>query len=236
MTEGLAMVTGGSGSIGSAICRALVADGFRVVSLDRVAPRDADVPYVAVDLASADDVRRASREVLDAHRGVDVLVHAAAAFDQFALAQLDLDVYRHVQAVNVESFLVLAHELGAGMVERGHGRIVAVVSDTVFAPPSGALLPYVASKGALIALVRSLAVDLGPDGVSVAAVAPGLTPTPAALAGVSPEAFDDVVRRQALARALTPDDVAHAVAFLAGPGGAALTGQVLCTDGGLVMR
>jgi NAD(P)-dependent dehydrogenase (short-subunit alcohol dehydrogenase family) len=77
---------------------------------------------------------------------------------------------------------------------------------------------------------------LGADGIAVAAVAPGLTPTPAAREGVPAEVFAAVRARQALARDLEPDDVARTVAFLAGEGGAALTGQVLCVDGGLVLR
>ena len=92
------------------------------------------------------------------------------------------------------------------------------------------------SKGALVALARALAMAHGPDGIAVTCVAPGLTDTPAARAWVCAAAFDAVGARQALPRALRPDDVVATVAFLASDGAAALTGQVLCTDGGLVMR
>jgi 3-oxoacyl-[acyl-carrier protein] reductase len=141
-----------------------------------------------------------------------------------------------VQAVNVESALLLAQAFVPGMTARGFGRIIFVVSDTVWAPPAADLLPYVTSKGALVALARALAMAHGPDGIAVTCVAPGLTDTPAAQAGVPAAAFDAVRARQALPRALRPDDVAATVAFLASDGAAALTGQVLCTDGGLVMR
>jgi len=95
-------------------------------------------------------------------------------------------------------------------------------------------LPYIASKGALIGAMRKLARTLGPDGISVTAVAPGLTET----AGTTQKAaeFADVVHRQALKRRLTPDDTAAAVAFLVSDGAAALTGQELVVDGGLVLR
>jgi NAD(P)-dependent dehydrogenase (short-subunit alcohol dehydrogenase family) len=119
---------------------------------------------------------------------------------------------------------------------RGFGRIIFVVSDTVWAPPAADLLPYVTSKGALIALARALAMAHGPDEIAVTCVAPGLTDTPAARADLPAAAFDAVRARQALPRALRPEDVAATVAFLASDGAAALTGQVLCTDGGLVMR
>jgi 3-oxoacyl-[acyl-carrier protein] reductase len=141
-----------------------------------------------------------------------------------------------VQAVNVESALWLAQAFTPGMAERGFGRIVLIASDTVWSPPSPVLLPYIASKGALLAIMRTLAVALGPGGIAVSAVAPGLTDTPPARAVNPGEAFDATVARQALKRRLTPDDTAAAVAYLASDGAAAMTGQVLCTDGGLVMR
>jgi len=165
-----------------------------------------------------------------------VLVHCAAAFDQGTLADVDLPTWRHVQAVNVESALWLAQAFTPGMAERGFGRIVLIASDTVWSPPSPALLPYIASKGALLAIMRTLAVTLGPAGIAVSAVAPGLTDTPPSRAVNPEEAFDATVARQALKRRLTPEDTAAAVAYLASDGAAALTGQVLCADGGLVMR
>ena len=87
-----------------------------------------------------------------------------------------------MQAVNVESALWLAQAFTPGMAERGFGRIVFITSDTVWSPPSPVLLPYIASKGALLAIMRTLAVTLGPDGIAVSAVAPGLTDTPPARA------------------------------------------------------
>jgi 3-oxoacyl-[acyl-carrier protein] reductase len=102
-----------------------------------------------------------------------VLVHAAAALDRADLARLDLVVWRRVQAVNVESALLLAQAFVPGMAARGFGRIIFVVSDTVWAPPAADLLPYVTSKGALIALARALAVAHGPDGIALTCVAPG---------------------------------------------------------------
>jgi len=98
------------------------------------------------------------------------------------------------------------------------------------------MLAYVTSKGALVALARALAVAHGADGIAVTSVAPGLTDTPTAREGMPPAAFDDVRSRQALPRTLVPGDVAATVAFLASDGAAALTGQTLCVDGGLVLR
>jgi 3-oxoacyl-[acyl-carrier protein] reductase len=84
--------------------------------------------------------------------------------------------------------------------------------------------------------MRTLALALGPDGIAVSAVAPGLTDTPASRIINTDDQFDAVVMQQALKRRLVPEDTAAAVGFLASDGAAALTGQVLCVDGGTIMR
>jgi NAD(P)-dependent dehydrogenase (short-subunit alcohol dehydrogenase family) len=225
----VAVVTGGAGAIGGAIVAALAGAGHSVVSLDRAS----DPP---VDLGREEEVREAAGSVLARHGRCDVLVHAAAAFGRAGLASVDLTAWRRVQAVNVESALLLAQAFVPGMAARGFGRIIFVVSDTVWAPPAGDMLPYVTSKGALVALARTLAVGHGADGIAVTCVAPGLTATPTAQRDLPASAFDRVRERQALPRTLVPDDVAATVTFLASDAAAALTGQTLCTDGGLILR
>ena len=225
----VAVVTGGAGAIGGAIAAALAAAGHAVVTLDQAG----DPP---VDLSREDEVRAAADAVLARHGRCDVLVHAAATFDRADLAGVDLPTWRRVQAVNVESALLLAQAFAPGMAARGFGRIIFVVSDTIWSPPAGDMLPYVTSKGALVALARTLAVGLGGHGIAVTCVAPGLTATPAARAGMPQAAFDDVRSRQALPRTLVPGDVAATVCFLASDAAAALTGQTLCVDGGLILR
>jgi NAD(P)-dependent dehydrogenase (short-subunit alcohol dehydrogenase family) len=229
MSERVAVVNGGAGSIGGAIATALRNSGHRVVVLDRTG----DIP---LDLADEAEVRAAAGRIVAEYGRCDVLVHAAACFDQSSLAELDLVTWRRVHAVNVESVLWLAQLLTPGMAERGFGRLVFIVSDTVWNPPTPELLPYVASKAALIGICRSLARSLGGQGITVNCVAPGLTPTPAATAGIPAEEFAAVRERQAITRDLAPDDVAAAVAYVVSDAAGALTGQTLNVDGGLILR
>lgn len=120
----------------------------------------------------------------------------------------ELDLWRQVQAVNVESALLLTQAFAPGMRERGFGRVVFIVSNTSWRPPGAHMLAYVASKGALIGMTHALAVGLGGYGIAVTAVAPGLTRTPAT--GVVPvEEFEE----------LRLDDSARGVAAV-GRGGA----------------
>ena len=223
----VAVVTGGAGAIGGAIATRLAA-AHTVVVLDRTGD-------VVVDLGDPEDVRRAARLVLDRYGRCDVLVHAAAMVAFGPFDQFELDVWRRVQAVNVESALLLTQAFAPGMRDRGFGRVIFIVSNTFWRPPGAHMLAYVASKGALIGMARALAVGLGGEGIAVTAVAPGLTRTPATDV-VPAEEFDDVAAHQALARPLTPEDTAAVVAMLAGDDAAALTGQTLMVDGGLVLR
>ncbi len=223
----VAVVTGGAGTIGGSIVRHLERDGHIVVVVDRTGE-------FACDLGDVAQVRDVAQRILDAHGRCDVLVHCAAAFDRFGIDELDLDRWRYVQTVNVESLLILAHAFVPAMRLHGFGRVVSVVSNTIWKPPGDHLLAYVASKGALAAITRTLAVALSGDGIAVTGVAPGLTPTPGAQ--IPAEELADVLAHQPLPRTLEADDVGAAVSYLSSDAAAAMTGQILVVDGGTVMR
>jgi len=223
----VAVVTGGAGAIGGAIVERLAQD-HNVVIIGH----EGDFQ---VDLAEPDQVRRTAKAVLARHGRVDVFVHAAAMVAFGSIEGFDLDTWRQVQAVNVESALLLTQAFIPGMRERRFGRLIFIVSNTFWRPAGGHQVAYVASKGALIGMVRTMALGLGIDGIAAMAVAPGLTRTPATDV-VPPGEFADVASHQALARPLTPDDTAAVVTMLTRDDAAALTGQTLTVDGGLVLR
>jgi NAD(P)-dependent dehydrogenase (short-subunit alcohol dehydrogenase family) len=120
------------------------------------------------------------------------------------------------------------------MAERGFGRVINILSNTIWDPPPVGVLAYVASKGGLLGFTRALAREVGDSGITVNGVAPGLTRTPATAADVPQEQFDAVRDGQAIKRTLEPGDIAGAVAFLASDDAAMITGQALRVDGGTV--
>ena len=241
--------------IGFAIAKRLAAQGADLFTAGH-APYDASQPWGAdpdrdalvaelraaghrVLHAEADlaDPAAPARLVEDARRQlghVDVLVANHAHSGSGALEDLRAeDIDRHLH-VNVRATLLLAQAFAAQHeAERAGGRVIWMISGQHRSAMPGELA-YVASKGALIGMAHTLAVGLGGDGIAVTAVAPGLTHTPASV-NVPVEAFADVEAHQALARPLTPDDTAAVVAMLARDDAAALTGQTLVADGGLVL-
>lgn len=225
----LAVVTGGQGMIGSAIVETLRDDGLEVVTIDQTGE------FVA-DLQHESEVRRVARDILSSRGTCDVLVHAAAAFDRASLEDLDVDTFRHAVAVNVEAALWLAQEFVPGMKAAGAGRIILLTSDTTANPPPvPSLLPYITTKMALVGVARSLSRSLGPDGITVNCVAVGLTPPPTDSHNMPPGWNADVMSRQALQRNLLPSDTATVVSFLASEGTAAISGQSLYANGGLIL-
>ena len=222
----VAVVTGGSGAIGGAIAARLAYD-HTVVVLDRHGD-------VAVDLGDPDAVRGAAEHVLDRYGRCDVLIHAAAMVAFGPLDEFQLSTWRQVQAVNVESALLLTQAFVPGMRDRGFGRVIFIVSDSYWRPP-GAHARLRGIKGRADRNGAHAGAGLGSNGIAVMAVAPGLTRTPATDV-VPAEEFADVAAHQPLPRPLTPDDSAAVVAMLAGDDAAALTGQTLTVDGGLVLR
>jgi NAD(P)-dependent dehydrogenase (short-subunit alcohol dehydrogenase family) len=235
----VALITGGARGIGRACAEQLAADGHRVLIADRAG---ADEAAAAVDGAQAytvdlsDDAQTLALadRVLEDQGRCDVLVNNAAYLGVHRLEQLDLELWRAFERVNIEAPFLLCSRLLPAMAAAGGGRVINIVSNTVWEPPAAGMVPYITTKGALLGMTRALAVEWGARNVTVNAVAPGLTRTPATINDMPEQAFAEVRAQQALDRELSPADIAGAVSYLASDAAAAVTGQALRVDGGLV--
>ena len=235
----VALVTGAARGIGRACAARLAQDGFRVLVADRAGAEEAaagieGAQAEAVDLADTRQTQDLAARVLAGPGRCDVLVNNAAHLGRHAFEELDLDTWRRFHAVNVEAPFLLCHALVPAMAQRGGGRVVNIISNTVWSPPPAGLCAYVTTKGALLGFTRALAVEFGGRGVTVNAVAPGLTPTPGSREGMGAADFARVREQQAIDRSLMPEDAAAAVSYLVSDDAAAVTGQALRVDGGLV--
>ncbi len=237
----VAIVTGGAKGIGEAIAKGLAAEGARIVIADLQGAEEAAAAYadgvgLRVDVSSEEDVARMADETVERCGGIDILVNNAGLYATLAMRpfdQIPVDEWRKVMDVNVLSMFLTARAVVPRMRERGGGRIINISSGTPFRGVPF-LLHYVTSKGAIIALTRALAKELGGDEILVNCVAPGFTMS----AGVRErtevvEALRDAsVNARTLRRDQEPEDVVGAVVFLAGPGAGFVTGQTMVIDGG----
>jgi NAD(P)-dependent dehydrogenase (short-subunit alcohol dehydrogenase family) len=228
----VAVVTGGAQGIGAAIARGLEAEGATVVVADLNPPPDG----IRADVSSEQDVQRLADEVVDRHGGIDILINNAGLYASLAMrpfTEIPLEEWRQVMDVNVASMFLTCRAVVPRMRERGGGKIVNISSGTPFRGVPF-LLHYVTSKGAIVALTRALARELGRDAIHVNCVAPGFTIT----AGVEEhpeviEALRDVsVSARTLQRDQLPEDVVGAVVFLCTPAADFVTGQTMVIDGG----
>jgi NAD(P)-dependent dehydrogenase (short-subunit alcohol dehydrogenase family) len=236
-----ALVTGASRGIGAATARALDRDGARVALVARgddalrALARDLEhEPMVVVgDLNDVDAPGAIARQVLDAFGAVDILVNNAAAAARLPAVDTHAAIIDELMAVNVRAPLLLVAALVPAMIERGGGSIVNVssVSGLVGTPRRAA---YAASKGALDAATRSLAMELGPSGIRVNSVAPGVVDTALwAKNKAVPGVVETIEGQTPLGRWGTPDDIADVIAFLASDAARFVTGETISVDGGM---
>ena len=241
LTGRTALVTGASRGIGAAIARALDRAGARVAiaarsraGLDAVAAELNNNPLVFE--ADLSDPQVPGRLVADASEplgGIDVLVNNAGVAARLQTEKLDAQLVDQLYAVNVRAPLLLIAALVPSMRERGSGVIISVssVSAVVGTPRRAA---YAASKGAIDAATRSLAVELGPHGIRVNSVAPGVVDTDMwARNKAVPGVIEQIEALTPLRRWSAPGDVADVVVFLASDAARFVTGETVCVDGGI---
>lgn len=232
--RGAVIVTGGAGGIGSAIVARLNADGVPVGVIDRVRPEGCDV-FAAADVTDEPAMRSAVAEVSGSLGPIEGLVCAAGVVSERPLAELDVDEWRRVVEISLTGTYLAVRLVAPAMAARRTGSIVAMSSGYARAGyRSGG--HYAAAKAGIEAFVRSVALELGPEGVRANVIAPGPVMTP--MIGHIPdqEAWRrDREARIPLRRIAEPEDIVGPVLFLLGPDSAYVTGQVLQVNGGLIL-
>jgi NAD(P)-dependent dehydrogenase (short-subunit alcohol dehydrogenase family) len=228
----VAIVTGGAQGIGRAIADGLAAEGATVVVADLNPPDDG----IRADVSSEEDVARMVEEAVARHGGIDILVNNAGLYASLAMrpfTEIPLEEWRQVMDVNVASMFLTSRAVVPVMRERGGGKIVNISSGTPFRGVPF-LLHYVTSKGAIVALTRALAKELGKDSIHVNCVAPGFTMSEGVRSHPEVvEALRDVsVAARTIQRDQLPEDVVGAVVFLCSPSADFVTGQTMVIDGG----
>ena len=237
----VAIVTGAAQGIGNAIADGLAAEGARIVVVDLERADEAASAYgdalgLTVDVSREEDVERMVRETVERCGGVDILVNNAGVYASLAMrpfTEIPLEEWNRVMEVNVASMFLACRAVVPVMRERGGGKIVNISSGTPFRGVPF-LLHYVTSKGAIVALTRALAKELGKDGIYVNCVAPGFTMSDGVKA--QPEVVEKLrdvsIAARTIQRDQVPEDVAGAVVFLCTPAADFVTGQTMVIDGG----
>jgi NAD(P)-dependent dehydrogenase (short-subunit alcohol dehydrogenase family) len=236
----VAIVTGAAQGIGRKIAEGLAGEGARVVVADILAPDDVAEALggiaVAADVSDQQACESMARAAIDAYARIDILVNNAGIWSSLVptpFEQLSVEEWKRVFDVNVLGMYLATRAVAPFMRQAKRGRIINLSSGT---PYKGVplFLHYVTSKGAVIAMTRALAKELGADNVLVNTIAPGFTLSDGVLANpVQLEQLKDIsASARVLVRDQYPEDIVGAVLFFVGDESSFITGQSLVVDGG----
>ena len=235
------VVTGGARGIGAGLSRYLAAQGALVVTADVVDPAEdaadgGDVTHLRADVSDESSWQQLVAAVLERHGRIDALVNNAAVYQGLGtkrpFTDITVEEWDRVLAVNTRGVWLGMRAVHPVMKAQGRGRVVNIASSTVHMGVPW-FAHYTASKGAVIALTRSVAREVGADGSTVNAGAPGLVETDATRALNDADYLAASAGRRAVPRAMEPGDLAPVVSFLCSEGSGFVTGQTLIVDGGV---
>jgi len=239
----IAVVTGAGSGIGEGYARRLASEGATVVVVDlddangkRVASEiGGDAVFRHCDVSSVEETSALANFIDEQFGGVDFLINNAAIFatiEYVSLMDVDLAYYEKVQRVNMTAPLIMTRVLAPLMDKRGGGAIINQTSTAAWVRNGGF---YGIFKLGLNGVTTNLAMELGDRNIRVNAIAPGPTDT-AGLARVPKEMIDAIIQNNAIKRVGQPSDMADAAVFLLSDQASWITGQILCVDGGFMMR
>jgi NAD(P)-dependent dehydrogenase (short-subunit alcohol dehydrogenase family) len=242
----VAVVTGGASGIGLGIGRRLAKEGRRVALLDvngegaekaaaELSGAGHDAVGLACDVSARQSVSAAFGEVRSQLGPCEILVTSAGVESFTPLADITDEIWDRVIDVNLKGTFLCAQEAVADMLPASWGRIVTIASSSAH---SGAprMVHYTASKGGVISMTRSLAVELGRNGITANAISPTVVDTPMAQEATARGDFpgiDKIAPMIPAGRAGTPEDIAEGVAYFTSDDASYVTGQIMCISGGM---
>jgi len=234
------VVTGAAQGIGRVYARRLQAEGARVVVADIDGPgamasaAEIGALGLQVDVANPESVERMIEVTIDELGRIDVLVNNAAVFGALEyqpIEHISVQLWDHVMAVNVRGVFLCCQAVIPLMKREGSGKIINIASGTLLSGVPN-FLHYVASKGAVFALTRALSREVGPFGITVNTLAPGLTMSENVRLHHPQDMIDRTRGSRALARDQVPEDLEGALVFLASRDSDFMTGQMVVVNGG----
>lgn len=238
-----AFVTGAGGGIGRAIAFAMAKEGAKVALADVnkdllaetvIAAGDLDVVSVHCDISNRADVFEKINQFATDAGGLDILVNNAVVFHYDLLTDFDPEIIDRMLNVGVKGTYWCLQAAAPHLQARGGGAIINLSSIAVSMSIPNASI-YTSIKGAIDALTRQQAAELGPHGIRVNAVAPGSVPTPGANSVIDSEGWKSREQKSLLKRLPTAEDIGHAVVFLASDEAATITGITLKIDAGMTL-
>ncbi|CAN5454373.1 3-oxoacyl-ACP reductase FabG [soil metagenome] len=236
-----ALVTGGSGAIGSAVCRSLAADGHHVLIhankrreagqeiADAIIAQGGSAEVLVFDVTDAEAVIAALAPLVENHP-IQILVNNAGIHDDAVFPGMQAEQWHRVIDVSLNGFYHVTHALMMPMIRSRWGRIINMSSVAALTGNRGQV-NYSAAKGALNAATKSLALEVASRGITVNAIAPGIIESEMSAGSFDPEMVKTMVPMK---RAGKPEEVADLVSFLASPKAAYITGQIISVNGGLI--
>jgi len=243
----VAIVTGGGRGIGRQYCAALAGEGATVVAADieldgaeetaALLAKDGGTGCaLQVDVSDRDSTLALAAAVRERFGRADILVNNAAIYHSMRMdpqLTVDIDYWRRVFAVNLDGALLMTQAVAPMMIEAGWGRVVMQTSTAAYLGGGG---HYGVSKLALLGLTRGFAKELGPHGITVNGIAPGVVATEATTATVPADKLAALASVTPLRHQGGPEDLTGTLLFLCSEAAAWMTGQTLIVDGGLVVR